>query len=274
MDENAQFRPTVTGATVTPPPVLRPKTVERDGSWLLFDQSRASLEEVPLEVYLREFRDSDPADLDALARLHSLGIMTAIRLAEPATDLDLPERAWQYAMDTTAKAYGLPECADISTERRARHDEDPRHFFPVHAAEIAYRVDRVREAAAYVQALLNGDQLNYGAWRRLAEITAPALRDFHPRIQLDGDEVNTTLYGVAMLQMINDLAAGTPYLRCANENCRRPFLRQRGRSEFGGHRVSGVRYCDSDCARAQYQREKRRRDKARMAAVATDYPFR
>jgi hypothetical protein len=265
MDKDLQFRPTVTGPTVTPPPVLRPKTVEHDAGWLLFSRSEASLEEVPLEVYLREFQDTDPADLDALAQLHGLGIMTAVRLGEPAADLDLPEPAWQYAMDTTAKAYGLPVCTDIQTERRLRHSQDPRRLFPVHAAEVAYRVDRVRECAGYVSALLNGDQIDDMAWRRLAEITTPALRDFHPFIQLNDEEISTTLYGVAMLQMINDLADGTPYLRCANETCRRPFLRQRGRAKsegIAGHRSRGVRYCDSYCAQAQYQREKRRRDKA------------
>jgi hypothetical protein len=267
MDENAQFRPTVRGAPVTPPSVLRPKTVERDGAWLSFDPSRATLEEVPLEVYLREFRDTDPSDLDALAELHALGIMTAVRLAEPAADLDIPEVFWQDDMNATAEKYGLPRCIDIVTERRQRQAQDPRHYFPVHAAEIAFRIDRVRECATHVQTLLEGERIDPEAWRRLRDITDPALRDFHPRIQLGGDVINTTLYGVAMLQMINDLAGGTPYLRCANETCGRPFLRQRGRSELGQHRVSGVRYCDSYCARAQYQRDKRRRDRARLAQL-------
>jgi hypothetical protein len=60
----------------------------------------------------------------------------------------------------------------------------------------------------------------------------------------------------------NDLAADVPYLRCANETCRRWFVRQRGRTTYGGNRMRGVMYCSNTCARAQYQREKRRRDRA------------
>jgi hypothetical protein len=67
---------------------------------------------------------------------------------------------------------------------------------------------------------------------------------------------------VAMLQLVNDLAEEVPYLRCANESCGRLFVRQRGRTEHGGNRMRGVMYCSNTCARAQYQRERRRRDRA------------
>lgn len=73
---------------------------------------------------------------------------------------------------------------------------------------------------------------------------------------LEGD------YTVAMLQLALDLAADIEFQVCANELCGRTFVRQRGRSVHGGHRTRGVRYCSSSCARAQYQREKRRRDNA------------
>jgi hypothetical protein len=107
------------------------------------------------------------------------------------------------------------------------------------------------------------------AWLRFTNMTDPALRDFHIRVTIPSDRSElfdaalgrATLYSVAMLQMINDLAEEVPYLTCANETCHRLFARQRGRTEYGGHRMQGVLYCSNTCARAQYQREKRRRDR-------------
>jgi hypothetical protein len=93
-------------------------------------------------------------------------------------------------------------------------------------------------------------------------------------VKRDPNEVYTTLYSAAMLQLVNDLAANETVRTCANETCHRRFVRQLGRSEYGGHRRSGTLYCSSNCARAQYQREKRRRDRAvREAATVGQSGF-
>jgi hypothetical protein len=275
-----RLRPTVWPPQPVPVPrVLKPDRVDRDGAWLLFDTSASSLAEVPPEVYLREFRDTDPRDLDGLAELCSLGIIREVSLAEPARDLPVPEGAWQYAMDRMSTAYDLPSCTDIAGERRGRHQEDPQHRFPIHAAEVAYRVDRVKNCADHVLAYLTGQPVHEvwhncdddrDAWFRFTEIINPALRDFHVAVTVPSEtseaydigRINTTLYAVAMLQLVNDLNQDVDYHTCANETCRRPFTRQRGRTKYGGQRMHGVMYCSNTCARAQYQREKRRRDKA------------
>ncbi len=69
------------------------------------------------------------------------------------------------------------------------------------------------------------------------------------------------LYNACCLQLANYLAGDVPVLRCANERCRRPFTRQRGRAreEYGQHRSRGVRYCSHLCAKAQSERDRRRR---------------
>ncbi|MET7780083.1 hypothetical protein ABZT28_30745 [Streptomyces sp. NPDC005388] len=77
-----------------------------------------------------------------------------------------------------------------------------------------------------------------------------ALADRHP-----------TVYSVCFLQLYNHLAEGAIVRRCANEPCGRAFVRQRGRAEYGQHRTTGVKYCSRECARAQAQRELRRRRK-------------
>jgi hypothetical protein len=274
-----RFRPTVQGAPFTPLPMLQPDTVRREGGWLLFDLSASGPAEAPSELYLREFRDTDPRDLDSLTELCSVGMIRPVNLAEPALDLPTPIGAWQFTMDTTAEAYGLPPCPDIETERRDLHARDRWHRFPVHVTEAAYRVKLVRDATDLVLAYAanesvpgvdhehrpgeianDDDLLALEGWRWFAEITNPALRDFHPYV--DTGAIRTApLYGTALLQLINDLTEQVPYLTCGNENCRRVFARQRGRSEYGGHRMRGVQYCTNYCARAQYQREKRRRDR-------------
>jgi hypothetical protein len=141
----------------------------------------------------------------------------------------------------------------------------------------------VQRATDHLLAHLDGEPVapawrdredDHRAWRNFVECTDAALRDFHVRVEVeveaggqplvkrDPNEVYTTLYSAAMLQLVNDLAANETVRTCANETCRRRFVRQLGRSEYGGHRRSGTLYCSSNCARAQYQREKRRRDRA------------
>ena len=115
------------------------------------------------------------------------------------------------------------------------------------------------------------------AWRNFIQFTGAALRDLHVRVELEPigpsqppDE--TSLYSAAMLQLVNDLAANETVQTCANEPCGRPFVRQLGRSVYGGHRRIGTRYCSNTCARAQYAREKRRRDRTVRGPRASDNP--
>jgi hypothetical protein len=61
------------------------------------------------------------------------------------------------------------------------------------------------------------------------------------------------------LQLLAFVVEGVPAHRCANEACERYFARQRGRSEYGQTRKTGVIYCSASCARAQAQRKYRRR---------------
>ena len=77
-----------------------------------------------------------------------------------------------------------------------------------------------------------------------------------------------SLYGVCCLQLYNHIVEEAPYKECANETCRRLFVRQRGRAEHGQYRTIGVKYCSRDCARAQAQREHRRRKRNAQTTTA------
>lgn len=267
------LRPTVwPGQPVAAPPVTKIDRVVRDGAWLLLESDHSSLTHVPQEVYLREFRDTDPGDLDALAELCSLGPIRPLEYHKPSRDLWTPG-PWQVHMNDTAERLRLPPCADIEAERQSRFVSNS--GYAVHATEVAYRVLCVRWCTDHVLAYREGRPMHKvwgckdeeGAWLWFTSIIHPALRDFHIRVTIPRSEifdiggVHATLYSTAMLQLVNDLTEDVGYRRCANEMCGRLFARQRGRSEYGGHRMQGVMYCSNTCARAQYQREKRRRDR-------------
>jgi hypothetical protein len=101
----------------------------------------------------------------------------------------------------------------------------------------------------------------------LRQVLTDGLRPFHPRVvYVDAearDEFNAApLYAVCCLELFNHMVEAAQVRVCANESCGRPFVRQRGRAEHGQHRVRGVKYCSSHCARAQAQRVYRRRLKA------------
>lgn len=73
-------------------------------------------------------------------------------------------------------------------------------------------------------------------------------------------------YNILCLQLFNHILEGIPPLRCANERCKRLFVKQQGRSEKGQHRTAGGRpkYCSAECARAQASRDLR---KAKASAL-------
>lgn len=84
-----------------------------------------------------------------------------------------------------------------------------------------------------------------------------------PHLSLHGDknwwQPMPRLTAAMFLQVHAFVSEGLPARRCANEACQRWFTRQRGRSQHGQRRTTGVLYCSSSCAKAQSQREYRRR---------------
>jgi hypothetical protein len=67
------------------------------------------------------------------------------------------------------------------------------------------------------------------------------------------------VYVRCCVELYNHIVEGADYRVCANETCGRLFVRQRGRAQHGFYRREGVRFHDASCARAQTQREYRRR---------------
>ncbi len=160
--------------------------------------------------------------------------------------------------------------------------DGPRTTWMAPVSAIALHVQTLRIMASHLKAYFDGgsDQdyasawLSQGAlapeqesqgWLRFDMLINAALRPYHAHVQsypggtLTGASPMPTLYQACALQLYNYIVAATPFAHCANEQCGRTFTRQRGRAKYGQHRSTGVRFCSHSCAKAQSERERRRR---------------
>jgi hypothetical protein len=111
----------------------------------------------------------------------------------------------------------------------------------------------------------------HDAWLVWQSYNTAALRPFQAHVRLEDDDPHVervlptpTTYELAQLQLAEIVTGQSgPLPRCANERCGLPFVRHRGRSKYDGtHHSTGVRYCSHRCAKAQSERDRRRRRKA------------
>jgi hypothetical protein len=65
-------------------------------------------------------------------------------------------------------------------------------------------------------------------------------------------------FTVMAIQLWNHMLTRARYLRCENEHCQVWFVQQVGRSRSKGLSHKDARYCSHKCAKAQYQRNRRR----------------
>lgn len=136
--------------------------------------------------------------------------------------------------------------------------------------EFRFYVGRLRAMVANVRLLETPDT----SPEKLTEAAGllgfylnPALAPFHAGVRMtDANDQpvhpypGATLFEALALQVFNHLVRGIPYKECRNETCGRLFDHQHGRAEQGQYRKDAI-YCSRNCARAQAQREYRRRAK-------------
>lgn len=80
---------------------------------------------------------------------------------------------------------------------------------------------------------------------------------------VDGLPDSVDLYSAVCIQIANSLHEGAVFHQCANTRCGNWFSRQAGRAIKGQHRTLGVKYCSTQCAKAQGARDRRARNKVK-----------
>jgi hypothetical protein len=258
--------------------------VEVQGDWIAWPSLyRDDLVELPQDFYLRELMEIDPGDLHAVAgMMRKYGIMFSfeqsgipeerrIEVPEPPSvgppdsldpqfhkdevrlHLEIAQEAIKTWMalqepdsEEAVKALAIADFPDdkfyrISPEQGTREEITGEEF-----EELAVSV-RLANMTETMNAALSG--IHVGLIHQV----------YREERHLPGHH---SIYSTCFIQLYNHMVEQAPMKTCANENCGRPFVRQRGRSHYDQNRLQGVKYCSRNCARAQAQRELRRRAKA------------
>lgn len=269
-----QDRATAQMGAVIPLPDVAVREVERwsgkSGHWLrVVDTEPVARVTVPVDFYLREALDIDPWDWGQIEDfVKTWGIPVDHLNRDLGGDADKVEG---YALDegTLAEGYTLRSGREaaavemglipqrVPLSRRVDEMEARERVLRsvVNLGEVIMRVGRMKGFCGVVAGLNQEDAYDYLDLNAALSAFAPAV------VPLNVEPITQepTVYTVCALQIVNDLHEGATTQVCQNESCGRTFTKQRGRGSYGVHRTKGVMYCSKECAKAQAQRELRRR---------------
>jgi hypothetical protein len=286
-----RFRPTLWPGTVVPAPPIRPYAwVAVQGDWIIWPIAGAGAKpevKLPPDFYLREMLEVESDDLEAMANLmRSYGRLCDLNLAE----LDLSD----YEPEELRRLESLTDYPEDADSLKNSHGGIHRDLVRLYVESIQ-RATRaflacqsdggLEELVApyindeYLSLMRNINSDHPTPWPRSLKHLQKLLIDeeiLHLKTSLGAalgrfsvgigglEERWPSIYSVSFLQLYNHLAEGSTARRCANETCLRAFVRQRGRAEYEQYRTDGVKYCSRECARAQAQRQLRRRRKLQL----------
>jgi hypothetical protein len=139
-------------------------------------------------------------------------------------------------------------------------------------ADLKAALDKFREVAGMLGSL---------QWQVQRIARAFDVDDYPEHALVEGDEIPTfahigELYvfvddardriSECSLELFNHVAEQASYRICANRTCGRLFVRQEGRAKAEQYRLKGVLFCSASCARAETQRQYRKKKAARDRA--------
>lgn len=279
-----RFRPTLwPGSTIPVPPLARRiKNVRVKGDWILWTpapfEDRPAVE-LPEDFYLRELMELRADDLEGAARMMAAygPLFGADRddLSFDNEDVyfevqDIPEpdseqQPYPFGVHRDLVAvYVRTAQGAITTWLACQREGGLEELVRPHVTEETLadlRSQTQDRKASWPQSLEELQEILIEAeLTSLQEVLNRALGRFSIGIG-DLSDRYPTVYSAAFLQLYNHLVEGATVHHCANEKCGRAFVRQRGRAAYRQHRTTGVKYCSRECARAQAQRELRRRRK-------------
>lgn len=256
---NPRFRVTVWPTATRAAPSVGGVIADLHNGAIRYLQATADIQ-LPPELAIREIPRLDASDPVALlAFTNRWGPLTQ-PYGDPATLLPTSER---------------PGFLGLEMFSGPRNDLAPIEVVSHHVRALTAVIqhwawhqwgDDERMIAAWTAAGFNRPRSAGVAWDWWTDHLNAALAPLTVGVVVEGEgrrhgwrRPAVSAYTAMMFQILNDVATETAWRICANEPCGRLFCRQQGRAEAGQQRSSGIRYCTNLCARAQGERDRRRR---------------
>ena len=212
-----------------------------DGEWIEYIEQIGE-RTIPDELYLREFQEIDPDDREAIyGFIKEWGTLRPtfkrrIRVEEEEAPYVRTFRFLVSFYEEFQRSDGLPDVTRIYWD-----------------STLSPRPDKPG------QALMDFSNILTTALQSVRSYIS--FQDQEGKLVKPSSMIQPTVYTAMAAQLFNHLAEDATLRHCANKTCGRLFVRQRGRSEYDRYRTKGVYFCSALCAKAQAQREYRKREK-------------
>jgi hypothetical protein len=284
-DRKSRFRVTAIGLPFTPEPLVAVGTV-RIVSEVVVEFPPLEMKRIPRETYLRDVTDLDltsAAVIEEFCGRYGIPVFQWPDLPEEfvrplATRPSDGERSGQTWSDEDqeellkiARRFGAPH-QELDLQGVREGIKVVRDLTRLALGRAAS--DRVRKLPGDWESAIVPRPSNWTEGMLiLTEFLSAALRTLHPAIKIEGHKGSdvwglegVTTYRALCLQIANDLMSDHAYKQCANPDCGRSFIFQRGRARQGQERASGTKYCSAECAHVMASRSYRDRKRKQRSS--------